>query len=123
LGAPHAGPEEVQLVVTTRAYEIMIIVDGDEEDAKVDEIVQSVDTWIQGQNGQIATTDKWGKRKFAYEINHKTEGHYVVLEMITGQLDMEPLERQLRLIDEVVRHKLIRLPEHEAIRRGLIEKN
>ena len=123
MGAPHAGPEEVQLVVTTRAYEIMIIVDGDEEDAKVDEIVQSVDTWIQGQNGQIATTDKWGKRKFAYEINHKTEGHYVVLEMITGQLDMEPLERQLRLIDEVVRHKLIRLPEHEAIRRGLIEKN
>ena len=123
MGAPHAGPEEVQLVVTTRAYEIMIIVDGDEEDAKVDEIVQSVDTWIQGQNGQIATTDKWGKRKFAYEINHKTEGHYVVLEMITGQLDMEPLERQLRLLDEVVRHKLIRLPEHEAIRRGLIEKN
>ncbi len=123
MGAPHAGPEEVQLVVTTRAYEIMIIVDGDEEDAKVDEIVQSVDIWIQGQNGQIATTDKWGKRKFAYEINHKTEGHYVVLEMTTGQLDMEPLERQLRLIDEVVRHKLIRLPEHEAIRRGLIEKN
>ena len=109
--------------MTIRAYEIMIIVDGDEEDAKVDEIVQSVDTWIQGQNGQIATTDKWGKRKFAYEINHKTEGHYVVLEMTAGQLDMEPLERQLRLIDEVVRHKLIRLPEHEAIRRGLIEKN
>ena len=69
MGAPHAGPEEVQLVVTTRAYEIMIIVDGDEEDAKVDEIVQSVDIWIQGQNGQIATTDKWGKRKFAYELS------------------------------------------------------
>ena len=111
------------LVVTTRAYEIMIIVDGDEEDAKVDEIVQDVDAWIQGQNGQIAKTDKWGKRKFAYEINHKTEGHYVVLEMTTGQIDMEPLERQLRLVDEVIRHKLIRLPEQEAIRRGLIEKS
>ena len=36
---------------------------------------------------------------------------------------MEPLERQLRLVDEVVRHKLIRLPEQEAIRRGLIEKS
>ena len=111
------------LVVTTRAYEIMIIVDGDEEDAKVDEIVQDVDAWIQGKNGQIAKTDKWGKRKFAYEINHKTEGHYVVLEMTTGQIDMEPLERQLRIVDEVVRHKLIRLPEQEAIRRGLIEKS
>tara|TARA_B100001996_G_scaffold142487_1_gene108408 strand:+ start:2616 stop:2921 length:306 start_codon:yes stop_codon:yes gene_type:complete len=101
----------------------MIIVDGEEEDAKVDEVVQGVDTWIQEQNGQVTSTDKWGKRKFAYEINHKTEGHYVVLEMTTGQIDMEPLERQLRLLDEVVRHKLIRLPEHEAIRRGLIEKS
>ena len=101
----------------------MIIVDGEEEDAKVDEVVQGVDTWIQEQNGQVASTDKWGKRKFAYEINHKTEGHYVVLEMTTGQINMEPLERQIRLLDEVVRHKLIRLPEHEAIRRGLIEKS
>ncbi len=109
--------------MSTRAYEIMIIVDGDEEDAKVDEVVQIVETWVQDQKGQMASTDKWGKRKFAYEINHKTEGHYVVLEMTTGQIDMEPLERQLLILDEIVRHKLIRLPEHEAIRRGLLEKS
>ncbi|MBT94939.1 MAG: 30S ribosomal protein S6 [Acidimicrobiaceae bacterium] len=98
----------------------MIIVDGDHEDATVDEIVTQVDTWVQDENGTLAKTDKWGKRKFAYEINHKTEGHYVVLEMTTGQVNMEPLERTLRLSDEVVRHKLIRLPDHEAQRRGLI---
>ncbi|MCH1513018.1 MAG: 30S ribosomal protein S6 [Acidimicrobiales bacterium] len=108
--------------MNTRAYEIMIIVDGDEEDTKVDDVIQNVDTWVQDQSGQIVKNDKWGKRKFAYEINHKAEGHYVVLEMITGQIDMEPLERLLRLTDEVVRHKLIRLPEQEAIRRGLLEK-
>ena len=98
----------------------MIIVDGDHEDATLDEIVSQVDTWIQNENGNLVKTDKWGKRRFAYEINHKTEGHYVVLEMTTGQVDMEPLERTLRLSDEVVRHKLIRLPDHEAQRRGLI---
>ena len=108
--------------MTTRAYEIMIIVDGDEEDTTVDDVIQKVETWVQDQSGQIVKNDKWGKRKFAYEINHKTEGHYVVLEMTTGQIDMEPLERLLRLTDEVVRHKLIRLPEQEAIRRGLLEK-
>ena len=98
----------------------MIIVDGDHEDATVDEIVSQVDTWIQNENGNLVKTDKWGKRRFAYEINHKTEGHYVVLEMTTGQVNMEPLERTLRLSDEVVRHKLIRLPDHEANRRGLL---
>jgi len=106
--------------VNTRAYELMIIIDGDQEDTMVDEVVSTVDTWIQEQSGQVAKTDKWGKRRFAYEINHKNEGHYVVLEMTTGQVDMEPLERTLRLTDEVVRHKLIRLPDHEAQRRGLI---
>ena len=40
--------------------------------------------------------------------------------MTTGQVDMEPLERMLRLSDEIVRHKLIRLPDHEAQKRGLI---
>ena len=98
----------------------MIIVDGDHDDATVDQIVTEVDTWVQGENGSLVKTDKWGKRSFAYEINHKTEGHYVVLEMTTGQVNMEPLERILRLSDEVVRHKLIRLPDHEAQRRGLI---
>jgi len=98
----------------------MIIIDGDQEDTMVDEVVSTVDTWIQEQSGQVAKTDKWGKRRFAYEINHKNEGHYVVLEMTTGQVDMEPLERTLRLTDEVVRHKLIRLPDHEANRRGLL---
>lgn len=109
------------LAVSTRAYEIMIIVDGDEEDAKVDEVVGKVETWLTDGGSRLATTDKWGKRKFAYEINHKTEGHYVVLEMVTEPRDMAPLERTLRLADEVVRHKLIRLPDDEAARRGLLE--
>lgn len=109
------------LSVTTRAYELMIIVDGDHEDAMVDTVVSRVEAWLSNEEGSsLASTDKWGRRKFAYEINHKTEGHYVVLEMVTAQRDMDPLERMLRLADEVVRHKLIRLPDHEAARRGLL---
>lgn len=107
--------------MTTRAYEMMIIVDGEEEDAMVDDVVSRVEAWLTDGDSTLATTDKWGKRKFAYEIDHKTEGHYVVLEMVTAPRDMAPLERSLRLADEIVRHKLIRLPDHEAIRRGLLE--
>ena len=84
-------------------------------------MVARVETWLsEADDSKLVTTDKWGKRKFAYEIDHKTEGHYVVLEMVTGQRDMAPLERSLRLADEIVRHKLIRLPDHEAARRGLL---
>jgi len=100
---------------------MMIIVDGDEEDAMVDDVVGRVETWLSEGDSKLVSTDKWGKRKFAYEIDHKTEGHYVVLEMVTEPRDMAPLERTLRLADEIVRHKLIRLPDAEAARRGLLQ--
>ena len=69
---------------------------------------------------EVKTTDSWGRRKFAYEIDHKTEGFYVVLEILAEGGALDELERTLRLADDVVRHKLIRLPDHEATRRGLI---
>ena len=70
--------------------------------------------------GRVATTDKWGLRKYAYEIDHKDEGYYVVLEIVTEARDLHEVERFLRLADETVRHKVIRLPDAEATRRGLL---
>jgi small subunit ribosomal protein S6 len=75
--------------------------------------------------GEVRTTDVWGKRRFAYRIrvrpNHYAwEGIYVVLEITTEVTSLEPIERALRIADEVVRHKLIRLPDREATRRGLL---
>ena len=103
-----------------RAYELMIIIDVDTDEAGVDGIVGQVASYATGLGGQVADENRWGRRRFAYEINHKSEGVYTVLELVTPGGDMAPLERTLRLADEVVRHKLIRLPDKEAARRGLL---
>jgi small subunit ribosomal protein S6 len=103
-----------------RAYELMVIFVGDLDDAVVSEQLAGIDSHVQAGGGRIATTDLWGRRRFAYEIDHKTEGIYVVLEIVTEANDLHDLERSLRLADEVVRHKVIRLPDREAARRGLI---
>ncbi len=68
----------------------------------------------------IPTADRWGRRRFAYEINHKNEGVYTVLEITTDATNLDDVDRFLRLADDVVRHKLIRLPDSEATRRGLL---
>lgn len=103
-----------------RAYELMIIVDGDADDATVDAVLGRVETGVAEAGGRIATTDKWGKRRFAYEIDHKHDGHYAVIEIVLPSGDLSAVERMLRLADEVVRHKLFRLPDPEARRRGLL---
>jgi len=103
-----------------RAYELMVIFDGDLDDAAVQQALNDVTGQI-GSHGTVASADFWGKRRFAYEINHKTEGFYAVIEVKAEPGALDPVERSLRLADAVVRHKLIKLPDDEAARRGLVE--
>ncbi|HEX9992155.1 MAG TPA: 30S ribosomal protein S6 [Acidimicrobiales bacterium] len=104
-----------------RAYELMIIFDPDLDDAGVQAQQDRVRSGIESAGGRIASADVWGRRRLAYEIDHKHEGYYVVYEVVAGGGALDDLERQLRLADEVVRHKLIRLPDREAARRGLVD--
>ena len=101
-----------------RAYELMVIADGDLEDNNVESTVRRVQEQITAKGGEVKKTDRWGRRRFAYEINHKTEGYYFLIEFIGGE-GLADLEHQFRLADDLVRHKLLRLPDHEAARRGL----
>ncbi len=102
-----------------RAYELMVIFESGLDDLEIDEQVKSVTAQIGTRGASVASTDRWGRRRFAYEIGHRTEGYYVVWELTGDGADLEGLERSLRLADEVVRHKLVRLPDGEAARRGL----
>lgn len=103
-----------------RAYELMIIIDSDVAEADVGEVVERVAGLVTDEGGSLASTDNWGRRRFAYEINHKNEGTYVVWEIVSETAGLPDTERQLRLADDIVRHKLFRLPEREAIKRGLL---
>ena len=102
-----------------RAYELMVIFESGLDDQAIDDLVKGTTNNIGTRGGTVASTDRWGRRRFAYEIDHKTEGYYVVWELTSDGADLEGLERSLRLADEVVRHKLVRLPDGEAARRGL----
>jgi small subunit ribosomal protein S6 len=101
-----------------RAYELMVIIEGELDENLVETTVRRIHEQIAAKGGEVRTTDRWGKRRFAYEIDKKTEGYYVVIEFVGGEGLVE-LERQFRLADDIVRHKLLRLPDGEAAKRGL----
>jgi small subunit ribosomal protein S6 len=98
----------------------MIIVDQDVDDATNKATIAKVVELIEADGGSVPTVDNWGRRRFAYPINHKHEGVYTVLEIVTQATNLDEVDRYLRLADEVVRHKIIRLPDAEATRRGLL---
>ena len=104
----------------TRAYELMVILDGDLDDAAAQDWVKSITGSIAKAGGQISgKPDWWGKRQFAYPINKKEYGYYVVYNLVATGGALDDLERSFRIADDVVRHKLLRLPDAEAARRGI----
>ena len=84
-----------------RAYELMIIFDGDVEDTAVNAMLANVNKLVEAGGGEVKKTDRWGRRRFAYEINHKWEGIYVVLDISTEGRDLSEVERVLHLADDV----------------------
>ena len=102
-----------------RAYELMVIFDGDLEEPAAQGWVKTITDAVVAAGGSIhGKPDWWGKRQFAYPINKKEYGYYVVIELTAAGGALDDLERQFRIADDVVRHKWLRLPDAEAARRG-----
>jgi len=94
-----------------RPYEIMVIFDQDQAEDDVKKSTKSYCDQIQKAGATLGTVDHWGKRKFAYPINKKPEGYYVVLQTKSEPEVVAELDRQLGLDTGVVRHKVLRIPE------------
>jgi small subunit ribosomal protein S6 len=94
-----------------RPYEVMVIFDADLEEEIVRSAVSRYTELIQSKGAQPGQIDFWGKRRFAYELKHGWEGYYVVFQAKAEARAMEELHRVLSLADEVIRHKVLRIPE------------
>jgi small subunit ribosomal protein S6 len=104
----------------SRAYELMVIIDGDLDDTAAREWIKSITDSITAAGGAVhGKPDWWGRRQYAYPINKKEYGYYLVLNLHAPGGALDELERSFRIADDIVRHKLIRLPDAEAERRGM----
>ncbi len=97
-----------------RAYEVVVIFDATLEEEAIRPVLDRAIAPIT-RDGAKVTTDRWGKRRFAYELKHRWEGNYVLLAFNTESVEaLAELDRGLYLADEVLRHKVMRIPEHVA---------
>ena len=92
-----------------RNYEAVVIVDPRLEDAAIQQAVDRFTKVIQGR-GEVGKVDQWGRRRLAYEINHLKEGHYVVAGFKADTAVIDELDRLLRIGEEYIRHKIVRVP-------------
>ena len=91
-----------------RRYEAMVIVDARLDEGDVQKAVDKVTGVIKDAGGEVANIDRWGVRRFAYEIDHQREGYYFVTEFTAPEDGIDTLKRTMQISDEIVRGKVVR---------------
>ena len=98
-----------------RQYELVYILPPDATEAQVAEVQTQIEEIVSRLHGQIASTDNWGRKRLAYEIARHKEGYYV-LQTINGSGElMKELDRRLRVMDQVIRHMVVRVDEEKKV--------
>ena len=93
---------------------------NDVEQASVSEHIRKI---VEKIDGKIADESIWGKQKLSYEINGHTMGVYVVLKLNLLPSTVIELEKQLRLIDPIMRFLLIKKDSEKVKRMQMERKN
>ncbi len=94
-----------------RTYEVIFIVNPDTADDEVTRLSEGVQKIITTQGGSITKTEMMGKRQLAYEISHKKDGTYVLLEVEGSGAEIAEVERRMRVNDQILRYMTVRVDE------------
>ena len=92
------------------SYETIFIIDATLEEEAVNALKEKFTNLI-AKNGTVETVDEWGKRRFAYEIDDKTEGVYYLVNFKSTNEFPKELERQYKITEGILRTIVIRKDE------------
>jgi small subunit ribosomal protein S6 len=90
------------------SYELLLMLDPELAEERQTEIVTRMRELIERTGGKWSTHDAWGRRRLAYEIDHKTEGTYHLVTFDAEAEALSEMSRVLRITDGVMRHLAVR---------------
>ena len=98
-----------------RQYELVYILPPDTTEQQVTELHGQIEVVVTRMNGAFDRTENWGRKRLAYEIGPHKEGVYV-LDVINGSGElMKELDRRLKVMDQVIRHMVVRVDEEKKV--------
>ena len=85
-------------------YEIMLLLDPELAEERGDEIIQRIRDAVEAAQGTWDGHEPWGRRRLAYEIDHKSEAVYHLLLFTAPPETLAEITRVLKITDGVMRH-------------------
>ena len=85
-------------------YEILLLLDAELPEERGAEILARIRERVDADGGTWEAHEPWGRRKLAYEIDHKAEGVYHLLTFDAEPEALAEVSRVLKITDGVMRH-------------------
>lgn len=92
-----------------RKYEVLFITNAEYDEEKVTSVTKRYQDIITRGNGTVVTSEKWGKRRLAYEINDLREGLYILMTFDSSREVAAELDRLMKIDQDILRHMISRL--------------
>ena len=115
--------ENIQSKLMNSYYELTYIISPVLEDEQYPAVIQRINDLVTSNGGTIEEVQEWGLRKFAYEMDKKQTGFYVNLYFEGPATAIEPIERSIRIDDEIMRYLTLKYDAKMMRHRDLVNKN
>jgi small subunit ribosomal protein S6 len=90
-------------------YDLMLLLDSAVEDERRAKILGDVEKAIADGGGKVELKQAWGMRRLAFEIDHRTDADYHLLQFSGPPALVDSLAYNLKITDGVVRHRIIKV--------------
>ena len=92
-----------------KEYETIYVLRQDVDPDSADKVAARVADVVSRENGRLIKVETWGRRKLAYSVAKQRRGVYYYLKYLGGGAVVNELERNLRMLDTVLKFQTVLL--------------
>jgi small subunit ribosomal protein S6 len=96
-------------------YETIFMTDPNLTEEEIDQIAQLVESIVTTSGGKVLKTEKWGKRRLAYPVDHREEGIYTLMLLECPPEQVKEIDRRYRMNDRILRHLTVRMEDESQL--------
>jgi small subunit ribosomal protein S6 len=97
--------------VRTREYETIYVLRSDVDADAAEKVQARVADAIEREHGKLVKVEAWGRRKLAYSVGKQRKGVYVYVKYVGGGGLVAEVERNLKLLDTVMKYMTVQTNE------------
>jgi small subunit ribosomal protein S6 len=95
-----------------RRYETLVLIHPDQGEAGSKDVTARIKSLMEDQQATISQILEWGTRELAYPIAKQRRAHYVLFEYRAGVAALREIERNIKLMDPVLRFLSVQQAEN-----------